>query len=170
MNPLIVVLLILLLPPLIDAFFTTLTGRNMIYLAIKHIAKYILKKVIWEPVVNAIIENVPEEYRDWFIVNQIIDHIASKIASIATGRNMLPLLIDTIFATLTGRNMIYFIVEQIAKCILKRVIWKPVLNAMTENVPEEYQKWIALFFWLIVNQIIDQDASNIANIVAMITL
>ena len=84
---------------------------------------------------------------------------------------MLPLLIVTIFATLTSRNMIYFIVKQIAKCILKRMIWKPVLDAMTENISERYRQWIALLFWFIVNQIIEHDASNIASfVVVMITL
>ena len=84
---------------------------------------------------------------------------------------VLLLLIDATFATLTSRNMVYFIVKQIAKCILKKMVWKPVLDAMMENISGRNKEWIALLFLFIVNQIIEHDASNIASfVVVMVTL
>lgn len=89
MDPSAVVPLIYVLTiNMVKQFFSSQTGRQLIYFTVKHTTAYILKRAIWTPILNVIMEDVPDEYQwilealYWFIVNQIIRHDANIIASV----------------------------------------------------------------------------------------
>ena len=78
--------LILFIINILEQFLASKIGTQLVYLAIFHTTKYILKKA-WTPILNAMMEDVPGEYQwiletlYWFIVDQIVRHDANIIAS-----------------------------------------------------------------------------------------